>query len=188
VNSIVIDENHPANSPGRDAVTFGHGWKLFALAAVAIVGCLLFIMSRKLAWGRDEPLTGWLRWSFAALPYVIYFTARQFASLSQRMLTLVKQTDFLPIWTLSLLLFVTMRGSTVAPIYESQIYRATEPDFLRYAILSGIYVGSAAILVTAWRAVTRHLFATQGRAAALRLSSTIVAWMLFCGLIFIVTL
>jgi hypothetical protein len=187
VNSVVIDETHPATSSGRDPVTFGHGWKLFTLGGVAVGGCLLFIMSRKLAWGRHEPLTGWLRWSFAVLPYVIYFTARQFAS-SQRILTLVKQTDFLPIWTLSLLLFVAMRGSTIAPIYESQIYRATEPDFLRYAILSGIYVGFAAIVVTVWRAVTRHLFATQGSAAALRLSSTIFAWMLFCGLIFVVTL
>jgi hypothetical protein len=167
--------------------------QIIALAGVVLLGSVLFVISRKLVWGREEALTGWARWSLALLPYAAYFCARKYSSSSDRLLMLVKRTDFLVIWTVSLLAFVIMRGSMIAPLYESPIYNVTDPTLLRYAMLSAIYVGFASISVTIWRLTKTNVTASNVVVApqnviGLHVISALAAWVLFCSFVFVIAL
>jgi hypothetical protein len=181
MNSLAVDQ-------GTSSVARSHARQIFALGSVVLVGCVLFVISRKLVWGREESVTRWLVWTLALLPYFVYFVAREFSSWFQRLVGIVKRTDFLPIWTISLLSFVVMRGSTLASWYENPIYDATSADLTRYAAISAIYVGFAFATVTLWRLTRPNRFVTAANVLGLHATSTLVAWILFCVLIFLIAL
>jgi hypothetical protein len=187
VNTIAVNEHGSTGSSEQHPARPDHRRQILALGTIALFGCVLFVVSRKLAWGREESLTGWLRWSLALFPYIAYVIVRQFSRLWPRLLELVKRSDFLPIWTISLLVFVLMRGSMIAPLYEAPIYDTTNPSFARYAILSALYIASATIIVAAWR-VFKGFFTVAPNVVGLHFLSAAFAWVLFCGFVFLIVL
>src|SRR4051794_5306389 len=115
VNTVAATKPVPS-SPGSMR-------RIAGFCCALIAGCLLFIASRRLTWGRDQSLADWPLWVVAALPYLAYFGATRLAV--KRFADLVKQSDFLPVWTVSLIAFVAMRASSLAHLYEPGIYDAT---------------------------------------------------------------
>jgi hypothetical protein len=159
---------------------------LGALCAI-IAGALLFFASRRLAWGRDQAYSDWPLWLIAALPYVIYFAAIWSAAI--RFADFVKKSDFLPIWTVSLLAFVVMRTSALSRLYEPGIYDNTVVGIARYSIISAVYICFAFLTVTAWRLLfDRHIeyMGTVVGSIAARLAGIVVAFVLFCAGVFLI--
>jgi hypothetical protein len=150
-------------------------------------GTLLFLASRKLTWGRDQSLADWPLWVIAALPYLAYFAAVKFSA--ERFSELVRRSDFLAVWTVSLFSFVLMRSSSLAHLYESNIYESTVAGTTRYAIISAVYTLFGYLTVTAWRLT----FGVRQKTGALSLNyigvqalGLLVAFILFCTGIFLI--
>src|SRR5437773_2774592 len=89
--------------------------KVLGAGCAIVAGTLLFLASRKLTWGRDQSLADWPLLVIAAFPYLAYFAAITLSA--DRFSELVKRSDFLSVWTVSLLSFVLMRSSSLAHLY-----------------------------------------------------------------------
>lgn len=148
-----------------------------------VAGCLLFFASRRLAWGRDQSFDDWPLWLLATVPYLAYFTAVRFSAI--RFAEFVKRSDFLLIWTVSLVAFVVMRASSLARLYEAGIYDTTVAGITRYAIISAVYICFGFLAVTAWRLMSGRLQDGPISVAA-RMLGLSLAFLLFCTGIFLI--
>jgi hypothetical protein len=127
----------------------------------AVSGCLLFLVCRKLVWGRDESLTNVWVWLFALAPYFVYFLAHYRRSAPADSGS-GWDIDFISIWTCSLLLFAAGRWASWADFFEQPIYDTFPPGLLRYALLSITYTGLAFIVVTCWRLARQKATGVRG--------------------------
>jgi hypothetical protein len=152
--------------------------------AVAVVGTLLFVASRKLVWGRQESAVEPFLWLLAVAPYVAYYGAGVFVR-SQRLADFLRATDFPAVWTASLLVFVVMRGTSLARFYEDAVYAAFDPGLVRYAILSVIYIGLGFAAVNAW-----ELARARGPQPApfARITAIVAGLLFFCCSVFLIAL
>jgi hypothetical protein len=150
-----------------------------------VFGTVLFALSRKIVWGRDESLEVLWVWVLALIPYALYVLAVELPGSSDRRMRFVRESDFVSIWTVSLLLFVFLRTTGLADIYEDRIYGATEPGAYRYWTLSIIYIGLGFCVVTAWRLTRTHRARTAQLVAA-HATSFVAGVLLFCMGVFLI--
>jgi hypothetical protein len=154
---------------------WGPQLRLGAAVVSAVSGVLLFLVCRKLVWGRDESLTNAWIWLFALAPYFVYFFARYGWSAPAGLRSGSApadprsgwDTDFISIWTCSLLLLAAGRWASWADFFEDPIYDTFPPGLLRYAILSVTYTFLAFIVVTCWRLAQQKATGVRG---------TIIPW------------
>jgi hypothetical protein len=136
----------------------------------AVSGCLLFLVCRKLVWGREESLTNVWVWLFAIAPYFGYFLVHygRFAPANLRSGSAPADPgsswdiDFISIWTCSLLLLAAGRWASSADFFEEPIYDMLAPGLLRYALLSVTYTGLAFVVVTCWRLAQQKATGVRG--------------------------
>lgn len=158
--------------------------QLLGAGCAVVAGSLLFFASRRLAWGRDQSFADWPLWLLAVAPYLVYYGAVKSSS-SSRLAEFVRKSDFLAIWTVSLLAFVLMRASSLARLYEPGIYEATVMGIGRYAIISAVYICFGFLAVTAWRLMVGRSPETRIFVAS-RVVALLVAFILFCSGIFLI--
>lgn len=121
---------------------------LLEFGAWLICGSFLFLISRKLVWGRDETLLNAPMVLFAAIPYCLFYIAERVALFrTHHTNKLLAFSAFVPMWTASLLAFVILRGSMASNFYEDTIYASTNVGPGRYLILSAVYVAFGFLFV-----------------------------------------
>jgi len=157
--------------------------RVIGIAFAALAGGVLLFASRRLAWGRDQSLADWPLWIIAIVPYCTYFGITRYSAL--RLAALVKQSDFLWIWAISLIAFVVMRSSSLSRLYENGIYDTIIEGIWRYASISAIYVGFGFLAVTSWRLLFGPYHHDPGSMLA-RALGVLVAFVLFCSGVFLI--
>lgn len=155
--------------------------------SLAVSGCLLFAASRKLVWGYEESFADLGLWLLALAPYVGFFFFSRLDLASNRTIAFLRGSDFLAIWTFSLLFFVILRTTTLSKLFENDIYGSFGPGVARYFLLSMVYIGFGYVAVTAWR-LTRPHFAAAREIVLSRAVSFFAGAVLFCCAVFLIAL
>jgi len=119
----------------------GGGWRgLHTVRGISLLlgGALLFAAARKLVWGTTESLTAAELWIAAILPILIGLILMS-SSWSTRMILGRVGWILSSVWIISLLLFVLLRATGAASIFEDHIYSTFDPGTARYLTLSLAY-------------------------------------------------
>lgn len=188
VSNLAISEPDLSPQPGRDFRNAIH----FCIAVTS--GCLLFVVSRKLTWGVDEPLLNLWLWTLAIVPYLISVLIAQGLPTEERLSSLLYPTGFVSVWTLSLALYVLVHATGASSLFEDPIYDAFGLNSRAYSILSTLYVIGAYGITNAAVLIRKHLGKDRASSTGMMPSATVMALLslmcipLFFALVFFVPL